>query len=177
MRLIYLLTLYVLLPGRLLAQMPSYTEADSTLASIKAFIPISDRVVTSAQIAVWQIKAIKEAGYQVVINLAPANDKANRDEGFAAVSAGLIYVQIPVDFKNPQLRDLDFFFQIMGASEDRKVYVHCFANMRASSFMYLYRVIKEGVPQAEAWKAVEQVWTPNEVWAGFIKRALEVNGK
>ena len=177
MRLLYALTLYVLLPGRLLAQIPSYTEADTTLASIKAFIPVSDRMATSAQIAVGHIKAIKEAGYQVIINLAPANDKVNRDEGFAAVSAELIYVQIPVDFKNPQLSDLNFFFQILEATINRKVFVHCFANMRASSFMYLYRVLKEGVPETEAWKAVEQVWTPNEVWAAFIKRAIAVNGR
>lgn len=177
MRYILAFALLMLSAGHVSAQMPTYTGADTTLGSIKTFVQISDRVATSAQIATQHVKAIKETGYQVVINLAPANERANKDEGFAVASAGLSYVQIPVDFRNPQQRDLEFFFQVMNANKDRKVFVHCFANMRASSFVYLYRVIHEGATPEEAGKALRQVWEPNEVWSSFIAQALKSHGK
>ena len=116
---------------------------------------------------------MKESGYELVINLAPARERMNKEESFAVVSAGIAYVQIPVDFQNPALRDLEFFFQVMNANKDRKVYVHCFANLRVSSFIYLYRVIHEGVSPEEADKALKQVWEPNEDWTKFIEKALK----
>ncbi|MBM3263623.1 MAG: radical SAM protein [candidate division Zixibacteria bacterium] len=103
MRYITAIALLVLSVGRSYAQMPVYTETDTTLASIKTLVPISDHLATSAQIATQHVKAIKEVGYQVLVNLAPANEKVNKEEGFSVVSAGLAYVHIPVDFKNPLL--------------------------------------------------------------------------
>ena len=100
----------------------------------------------------------------------------NGQEPFAAVEAGLAYVQIPVDFQNPKLRDLEFFFGIMEANSDRKVYVHCFANMRASSFMYLYRVIRLRVSPEAAEGDLNKVWEPNGDWQSFIEKALETFG-
>jgi protein tyrosine phosphatase (PTP) superfamily phosphohydrolase (DUF442 family) len=167
-----LLGLLTCLPGTLRAQRAVDAEADSTMESIRTFVQISNRIATSAQISTKHIKAIKEAGYQVLVNLGPANERMNKEEAFAVVSAGLTYVQIPVDFKNPQLRDLEFFFQVMNANRDRKVYIHCFANMRVSSFIYLYRVIHEDVAPEEARKTLHQVWEPNEVWSAFIDQAL-----
>ena len=120
---------------------------------------------------------MKESGYELVINLAPARERMNKEESFAVVSAGIAYVQIPVDFQNPALRDLEFFFQVMNANKDRKVYVHCFANMRVSSFIYLYRVIHEGVAPEEADKALKQVWEPNEDWTRFIEKVMKEYGK
>ena len=52
------------------------------------------------------------------------------------------------------MRDLELFFDVMDANEDRDVYVHCFANMRVSVFVYLYRTLRKGVPDAEAWQDV-----------------------
>ena len=157
-------------PGILQAQMERVQE--SPLDSVRAFVQISDRVGTSGQIRTHHVKELKDRGYELVINLAPANERMNKDESFAVVSAGIAYVQIPVDFKNPAMRDLEFFFQVMNANKDRKVYVHCFANMRVSSFMYLYRVIHEGMVPEEADKALKQVWEPNDDWTPFIAKAL-----
>ncbi|HCQ00242.1 MAG TPA: phosphatase [Candidatus Latescibacteria bacterium] len=163
------------IPAMVRAQMESAT--DSTLESVRAFVQISERVGTSGQIGTRHVKTMKESGYELVINLAPARERMNKEESFAVVSAGIAYVQIPVDFQNPALRDLEFFFQVMNANKDRKVYVHCFANMRVSSFIYLYRVIHEGVAPEEADKALKQVWEPNEDWTRFIEKVMKEYGK
>ena len=85
------------------------------------------------------------AGFDVVVNLAPARWERNFEEGFRVTQAGMTYIQIPVDWQDPSLRDLELFFDVMEANEDRNVYVHCFANMRVSVFVYLYRTLRKGM--------------------------------
>lgn len=167
-----LICLVLILLGGLNTDLYAENSSVGTLDSIRAFVQISDKIGTSGQPTPEQIMVIKNAGYELVVNLAPASEKLNASEGFLVTSTGMSYVQIPVDFKAPQLRDLEFFFQVMNAKRDRKVFVHCFANMRVSSFMYLYRVIHDGVPRAEAKKALNKVWEPNGAWPEFIEKAL-----
>ena len=88
----------------------------------------------------------------------------------------MTYVQIPVDWRDPSLRDLELFFDVMDANRDRQVYVHCFANMRVSVFVYLYRTLREGVSEDEAWADVLKVWDPGSdpetaQWPRFITEA------
>lgn len=140
------------------------------------FVRISDRLATSGQITNEEITAVKDAGFEVVVNLAPARRERNHEEGFRVTETGMTYIQIPVDWQAPALRDLELFFEVMDANRDRPVYVHCFANMRVSVFVYLYRTLREGVPEAEAWKEVLEVWDPGAdpdtaQWPRFIERA------
>ncbi len=144
------------------------------LSKVHNHVEISDRLTTSGQIRNEHLKSIREAGFEVLVNLAPADERRNLQEGFQAVEQGLTYVQIPVDWRNPSQRDLDLFFALMDANQDRKVYVHCFANMRVSVFVYLYRTLRQGVDEEAAWKDVLQVWDPNsqEQWKRFIETAI-----
>ena len=52
-------------------------------------------------------------------------------------------------------------------------YSHCFANMRASAFVYLYRTLVEGDAEATALATMNEVWDPGELqqWADLIQRA------
>lgn len=147
-----------------------------TLDDAHNFVRISDRLATSGQITNEEIAAVKEAGYEVVVNLAPARRERNHEEGFRVTETGMTYVQIPVDWQEPALRDLELFFEVMDANRDRPVYVHCFANMRVSVFVYLYRTLREGVPETDAWDEVLKVWDPGAdpdtaQWPRFIERA------
>jgi uncharacterized protein (TIGR01244 family) len=149
------------------------TSADDALSQIHNYVRISDGLATSGQMTYEQIEDIAAAGFEVVINLAPAREERNGREGFLVAERGVTYVNIPVDWQRPTLRDLDMFFAVMDANRDRKVFVHCFANMRASAFTYLYRtlVLKEG--DAEALPAMKAIWDPasQEQWQEFIEAA------
>lgn len=151
--------------------------AGSPLEAINNYLEISDHLATSGQVAYDQITAIKDAGFEVVVNLAPASDDANGLEGYLVVEQGLSYIQIPVSWQAPSQRDLQLFFDVMKASADRKVYVHCFANMRASAFVYLYRTLHQKVSEAEARADLEKIWKPEELtqWAAFIETAREAH--
>ncbi|HSF16086.1 MAG TPA: protein tyrosine phosphatase family protein [Vicinamibacteria bacterium] len=143
------------------------------LEDIRAYLRISDQLATSGQIEYQQIPAIKDAGFDVVVNLAPARKERNGEEGFLVTEQGMTYIQIPVDWENPSLRDLDLFFDVMNANQDRKVYVHCFANMRVSAFVYLYRTLELGLPKDQAHADLAKIWDPasEPQWARFIEQA------
>ena len=75
------------------------------------------------------------------------------------------------------MNDVEIFFDVMQANDDRKVFVHCFANMRASAFVYLYRTLVAGVPEEEARGTMHEVWDPGELqqWADLIERVKSVH--
>ena len=148
-------------------------ETDEKLKDIRAYLRISDHLSTSGQIPYEHIKEVRAAGFDVIVNLAPANKERNALEGFLATEAGMTYIQIPVSWKEPSLRDLSLFFDFMDANTDRKVYVHCFANMRASVFVYLYRTLRLGEAEESARQDLIAIWDPvsQEQWTRFIKEA------
>jgi protein tyrosine phosphatase (PTP) superfamily phosphohydrolase (DUF442 family) len=147
------------------------TEAAS-LESIRNFQVVTDRLSSAGQIGYGQIPVLREQGYEVVVNLAVADEDRNGREGFLVAQSGMTYVHIPVDWQEPRPSDVEMFFDVMRANRDRKVFVHCFANMRASAFVYLYRTLEDGVPESEARATMNEIWDPNEVqqWADLIER-------
>lgn len=143
------------------------------LETVRNFQVVSTSLASSGQIAYEQIPLLREEGYEVVVNLAVADEERNGREGFLVAQEGITYVHIPVDWQQPTLNDVEMFFDVMQANQDRKVYVHCFANMRASAFVYMYRTLVDGVPEDEARTTMSEVWDPGELeqWAGLIERA------
>jgi protein tyrosine phosphatase (PTP) superfamily phosphohydrolase (DUF442 family) len=111
----------------------------------------------------------------VVINLAPARREWNSMEGFYVAEQGMSYVNIPVDWEKPALQDLELFFAVMEANRGRPIYVHCFANMRASTFVYLYRTLREGIREEQAAAELHQIWDPatQPQWEQFIQAARD----
>ncbi len=124
------------------------------------------------------LRKLRELGYEVVINLAPPQSHGSfGDEGGIVGAKGLVYVNIPVDFSKPTAEDFRMFTEVMKASRDKQVFVHCQANLRGTSFLFLYRVLHEGATQSEAGAKLSSVWVPDSVWKRFIEETLVANGK
>lgn len=168
-----LLAALALLPVASIPALQAQEAGVAPLEDIRNYTWVSDRLASAGQIGYDQIPLLKEEGYEVVINLAVADRERNGDEGFLVAESGLTYIHIPVDWEEPKLSDVELFYDVMQANEGRKVFVHCFANMRASAFVYLYRTLVEGVPEEEARAVMARVWDPAEVqaWADLIRRA------
>ncbi len=149
----------------------------SSVESIVNYLTISDTLGTAGQPSRRQFKAIKAAGYELVINLAmPDSSNALADEADLVAIHGMEYVHIPVVWERPKAGDLDRFFEVMDAHTDRRKLVHCALNMRVSVFVYLYRVLRQGVPPDVAREAMLQIWQPDAVWSRFIHDSLERHG-
>lgn len=145
------------------------------LSDIYNFRPIGERLGTAGQPTEGQFRAVREAGFEVVVNLAlPTSDNALAHEGSLVSDLGMAYVHIPVDFKEPTAEDFSAFCGVMKAFEGRRVFVHCAANMRVSAFVFLYRVLVQNVSQTDAARDLHAIWEPDEIWADFIQEQLEL---
>lgn len=150
-------------------QTGSTTMSTQSLDGIRAFVRISDSLGTSGQPKPEQFPLIKDAGYRVVINLAPSDARdAVKEEQQIVEGLGLKYIHIPVIWTEPKPEDAEKFFVAMKANKDQKVFVHCIANMRVSAFTYLYRTMQLGVSEDAAQKDLQKIWTPSEPWQKFI---------
>lgn len=143
------------------------------LSTIYNFLSLSDKLATSGQLLEEELEYISKAGYEVVINLALSDaDYSLADEEKSVIKLGMEYVHIPVIWQNPTSDDLDKFFNAMEKYKNKKLFVHCAANMRVSSFVALYRVIKEGWDYSDAVNDVYKIWKPNDIWSDFIRSEL-----
>ncbi len=144
---------------------------DAKLNNIYNFVQISDRVATSGQPTEEQFEEIKNAGYDVIVNLAlSTSTNAIPNEAEIIDRCGMEYIHIPVIWENPTLEDFQQFIEVMQRNSDRKVLVHCAMNMRVSAFVYLYSQLCDRVDEKEAKQVLEKIWTPNEVWQAFMER-------
>jgi protein tyrosine phosphatase (PTP) superfamily phosphohydrolase (DUF442 family) len=142
------------------------------LEDIKAFVPVSADLGTAGQPSEAQLAAVAGAGYEVVVNLGLLDPRyCLADEAEVTRSLGLAYHHIPVDFQAPHPAALDEFFRVMDASRGRKVFVHCAANYRVSSFVALYGQARLGWSAAQADAHIHRVWEPNATWQRFIDEA------
>ncbi|MEW6498621.1 MAG: protein tyrosine phosphatase family protein [Cyanobacteriota bacterium] len=144
------------------------------MEDIYNFLKLSDSIATGGQPTKEQFSAISESGYQVVVNLAlPESLNALPDEKEVVETQGMEYVHIPVVWENPTLDDVRRFFSVMEANADKNIFVHCAANMRVSAFMYLYRLIHEGMSDEDAKRDLHQIWIPNDNWQKFIEQVIQ----
>ena len=151
----------------------------SALAAVEApnAVAISPRLQTSGQPTKAFLEKLKAEGYEVVIYLAPPTvPDAIADEPLVIGRQKLVYVNIPIAFMAPTASDLEVFSRMMAAFSDRKVYVHCQANFRASSMVFLDRVIRLKENPEAAYESVRRAWEPDATWKAFIVERLRANG-
>ncbi len=144
-------------------------ELNESLAKITNFHFLSKQLASSGLLDLDDYKHIKQYGFKHVINLIPGDQTEERK---TVESLGLSYEQIPVDWSEPTLQNFEDFVKLMKSYEQDKIYVHCEANYRASTFVYLYRLTQLGVTQEKARKDLLKIWQPSETWQGYIEKVL-----
>jgi uncharacterized protein (TIGR01244 family) len=145
-----------------------------SIESIHNWRAVDERIGTSGQPTEVQLAAIAAAGYRTVINLALHDDPRYSlvDERATVQALGMDYVHIPVKFDSPTPEDLNAFFDAMDANAERRVWIHCAANIRVSAFLGLYWVKRGVKPRDDAFQLMHSIWSPNATWEGFIERSL-----
>jgi uncharacterized protein (TIGR01244 family) len=146
----------------------------SSVADIYNFRQVTPDLAASGQPREHQLAAIAGAGYDVVINLALHDDPhySLPDEAGSVRALGLGYVHIPVRFDAPSESDLGLFFDAMDQHANARVWVHCAANIRVSVFLGLYRALRQGWTEEDAFALMREIWEPNAVWSSFIASQL-----
>ncbi|MCA1900255.1 MAG: protein tyrosine phosphatase family protein [Chloroflexi bacterium] len=122
-----------------------------------------------------QIASLAADGVQVVVNLAtPKSESWIPNERELVEAQGVAYYNIPVDWDNPTLEDLNKFAAVMDKHRSEKILVHCQANYRATGFIALYRVSRLGWSEENAFRELKKIWNPAEypIWQKFIEKSL-----
>lgn len=141
------------------------------------FVRITDRVTTAGQPTAEQLQAVRDTGVEAVVNLAPHDHKkALSDERAVVESLGMTYHHIPVNWKDPRLEDYTAFENAMNTIGDRKVLVHCAANLRVSAFYSTYAMRNQGWSVEQADALIANLWgrypeyRDDPVWKAFVER-------
>jgi protein tyrosine phosphatase (PTP) superfamily phosphohydrolase (DUF442 family) len=142
------------------------------MKQILNYIPITDTIATAGQPTKKQFKTIAQNGYEVVINLAMHNRGALKEEDKIVTKNGMLYFHIPIIWEKPSIERLKVFLSLLESlqKQNKKVFIHCIMNYRASVFVYKYKqtVLKDKHAKLIAPKAFK----PNKVWRAIIKAKL-----
>lgn len=148
-----------------------------SVADIKNFIRIDDRIGTAGQPNSDQFGAVRDAGYEAVINLLPSEqDNALKGEADLIRTLGLEYRYIPVIWTAPQPQDFDAFCNLMREIKGKKIFIHCAMNMRVTAFYSSYAMKYLGWSLEQADALVSRIWGAhphskmNDTWRAFIAR-------
>lgn len=166
-----------------LALAPQAAVASESLGLLELFRyhEYSDRLASSGQPTPEQLPALAAAGIDAVISLVPLGEPGTyADEGEQVRALGMDFVHIPVDWEAPPPADLRRFFAAMARFKHKRVLVHCYANARASAFVYLWRVLEAGHEATAARETMLSIWRMNEgyafetvpQWTRFVAEAI-----
>ena len=152
-------------------------EVAPNLAEITSFRQYSATFASAGQPTREQFQALADNGFERVVYIAFTNNQnALPDADLVVKGLGMEYMQVPVDFNDPRPSEYYAFADSMARNEGRKTLLHCHVNARATAFSFLYRVLNEDIPIADAKADMNTVWQPNETWRDFIFEVLDQNG-
>lgn len=145
------------------------------ITDIYNYREVDPKLSTSGQPSERQLRAVASAGFEVVINLALHTDPRYSlpDEPGLVRSLGMHYIHIPVRFDSPTEGDLLAFFAALERHAHQKILVHCAANKRATAFLGLFRMIRQGWSAEAAFALMRSVWEPDAIWSSFMAAMLE----
>lgn len=146
---------------------------EETLQAIYNYRRMAPDLATAGQPLEPELAAVARAGFEIVIDLALLDaDYSLADEPGLVRSLGMVFEHVPVVWERPTLDDLQQFFGLMRRHRGRRIFLHCAANMRASVFLALYRILELGWEPDAAMAAVHDIWQPDAIWREFIRQAL-----
>lgn len=149
-----------------------------SVSDIYNFIEIDGRIATAGQPTADQFRAARDAGYEVVINLAPDGlDTSLAGERELLEELGLEYHHLPVAWKEVGLDHLRAFEALMARVEGKRTLIHCQANYRVTAFFGLHAEARRGWSQEQSDALIRRIWNSNpgytmdETWKAFIAEA------
>jgi uncharacterized protein (TIGR01244 family) len=144
------------------------------------YIRIDELVATAGQPSEAQFREAREAGYEIVINLAPDGlETSLPDEGKLLEALGIEYHHIPVAWAEPRLEQLEQFEALMDSVAGRPTLIHCQANYRVTAFFAMYATFKLGWEDERADALIDRIWAAradyqmDENWKNFIAAARQ----
>jgi protein tyrosine phosphatase (PTP) superfamily phosphohydrolase (DUF442 family) len=102
------------------------------------------------------------------------NKGALKEEDKIVSKNGMMYIHIPITWKNPELDRLSLFLSLLKTlqAENKKVFIHCIMNYRASAFIYQYK--KSVLKQKNVKLIAPKDFKPKKTWKKLMQAELTV---
>lgn len=102
---------------------------------------------------------LKRNGFTTVINLRLASEEGADIDGnrAAAAAAGLNYIHLPFNARDPEPAVVDDFLVAIGDRQNQPVYIHCNSATRVAALWMIMRVDKDGWKLDAAQQEVELI--------------------
>ena len=142
------------------------------MKSINNYIKVNKHISTSGQPTKKEFKKIANKKFDVVINLAMHNKGALKQEDKIVSNLGMMYIHIPITWKNPEIKRLELFLSILKTlqQDNKKVFIHCIMNYRVSAFIYMYKklILKDKKAKLIAPKKFQ----PRPIWKKLMEHKI-----
>ncbi|MEP6551492.1 MAG: hypothetical protein ABJB95_09925 [Gemmatimonadales bacterium] len=127
--------------------MPTVFQAVSGVANACQILP---NVVTGGQPTAEQLKALKAAGGNIVLDLRDPMESRPVDEAALVRELGMEYVNIPVRAGSLDDTTLEHILTVLRGAGDRTVFFHCGSGSRVGGALIPYFIIDQGLEEQDA---------------------------
>jgi protein tyrosine phosphatase (PTP) superfamily phosphohydrolase (DUF442 family) len=140
-------------------------------------VVVDANLVTSGQPSAAELANLRAERFDAVIYLAPAtvSDAVKEEPGIVG-NQGIEFVHIPIPFSTPSESHFEAVSSALQRLQGKKVLVHCQVNLRASTMVFLFRVLQRKESPAAAYDAVTRVWSPQGPWRTMAQGLLAKRG-
>ena len=116
-------------------------------------------VATAGQPGQGHLKQLAKAGYRTILDLRTSEEDPGFEESEIVRSAGMEYVNIPLEMKPEAFSDgvFDRARELLADAERRPILVHCASAARVTPLLIPYLILDEGRSPEEAVRIASQV--------------------
>jgi protein tyrosine phosphatase (PTP) superfamily phosphohydrolase (DUF442 family) len=111
---------------------------------------ILPNVITGGQPTAEQLKALKEAGGGIVLDLRDPMEPRPVDEASLVRELGMEYVNVPVRAGSLDDATLERILAVLRGAGDRTVFFHCGSGSRVGGALVPYFILDEGMEEQDA---------------------------
>jgi uncharacterized protein (TIGR01244 family) len=119
------------------------TVTKQAVAGIRNFARVDSTVACGGTITAEAMPEVKRMGFKAIVNLRMATEPgANvEQEAASAKAAGLNYVHIPFNSREPDPTQVDKFLETIIRSDVSPAYIHCGGGPRAAMMWMIKRLV------------------------------------
>ena len=156
-----MVTILALVLALCVASAPQQTPPTQTPPDIRNFLQVTPDFCTGAQPRPEHFAMLKSRGVKTVLNLRVPEEHRAEEEKAAVEAAGMKYINIPVNYRNPTDADVDAFLKVTDDPANRPMFVHCTLAIRVGGFWLIRRVVRDGMTWDAALEDAKKVGLVN----------------
>lgn len=146
---------------------------------VRNFARVDQTVATGGATTPAAMPALAAQGYTTVINLRRASEAgADLDASrVAAEAAGLRYVSLPFDGKNPDGATIEAFLRLVQDPANQPTFIHCSSGNRVGALWLVKRVVIDAWPVEKAAAEARGIGLSDQVLEAYVTTYAEVRAR